>query len=232
MNFYAPTFLLYELSSPFLNIHWFCDKLNLTGSIYQAVNGAFLTSTFFGCRLIWGNLNSFYVMLDILRATGTGRTVVTTLETGAPKFYSIETLQAIAQDEQGQRMAFAGSKFVPLWLGAIYLTSNLILNTLNIYWFGKMIQTIRKRFDPPLGTKGVGPDKISYEPHEESRGKTESKVDRSKGSVKAARERAEEATNGTFAHSEEVQTQRATFSESHSNIDVSGQRTVRTRRKA
>ena len=52
--FWAPVFLLYELSSPFLNIHWFCDKVGLTGSTVQAVNGALLTSSFFGCRIIWG----------------------------------------------------------------------------------------------------------------------------------------------------------------------------------
>ena len=39
VNYYAPTFILYELSSPFLNIHWFCDKLNMTGSKIQLYNG-------------------------------------------------------------------------------------------------------------------------------------------------------------------------------------------------
>lgn len=33
-----------------------------------------------------------------------------------------------------------------------------MLNALNIYWFGKMVETIRRRFDPPFGTKGVGPE--------------------------------------------------------------------------
>jgi hypothetical protein len=30
LNYFAPTFILYELSSPFLNIHWFLDKVNMT----------------------------------------------------------------------------------------------------------------------------------------------------------------------------------------------------------
>jgi hypothetical protein len=34
-----------------------------------------------------------------------------------------------------------------------YLASNLTLNGLNWYWFSKMIATIRKRFDPPFGTR-------------------------------------------------------------------------------
>lgn len=38
---------------------------------------------------------------------------------------------------------------MPLWLGLTYLASNLVLNALNIYWFGKMIDTIRKRFEAP-----------------------------------------------------------------------------------
>jgi len=47
---------------------------------------------------------------------------------------------------------------VPFWLAASYLASNITLNGLNWYWFGKMIEAIRKRFDPPFGTRGM-PDK-------------------------------------------------------------------------
>jgi hypothetical protein len=45
-------------------------------------------------------------------------------------------------------MRFAGDEFVPVWLGFTYLGSNIILNTLNFYWFGKMIEALRKRFAP------------------------------------------------------------------------------------
>ena len=44
---------------------------------------------------------------------------------------------------------------VPLWMAAAYAASNITLNSLNWYWFGKMIETIRKRFPPPLGTMKV-----------------------------------------------------------------------------
>ncbi|KAF2864332.1 DUF887-domain-containing protein [Piedraia hortae CBS 480.64] len=130
LHYYAPVFLLYELSSPFLNIHWFCDKLGLTGSVYQAVNGFFLTSVFFGCRLVWGLVNSGRVWGDLIRA----------VREGAP-------------EEEGFP---GGRRDVPVWLVATYLAANGVLNCLNVYWFGKMIQTIRSRFPPPLGTKGVG----------------------------------------------------------------------------
>lgn len=36
---------------------------------------------------------------------------------------------------------------VPWWIIAIYLVSNVTLNALNWYWFGKMIETVRKRFE-------------------------------------------------------------------------------------
>lgn len=46
-------------------------------------------------------------------------------------------------------MQFAtGSSTVPLWLGAVYLASNLTLNGLNFYWFFMMIKAVRKRFEP------------------------------------------------------------------------------------
>lgn len=81
------------------------------------------------------------------------------------KTYSTADLLQIYADEQGQRYAFAGERHVPVMLGLVYLASNLVLNSLNIFWFGKMVQTIRSRFDPPFGTKGVG-KQVHYEPVE------------------------------------------------------------------
>lgn len=52
-------------------------------------------------------------------------------------------------------MRFAAGKDVPVWLAASYLSANICLNGLNWYWFGKMIEAIRKRFDPPFGTRGL-----------------------------------------------------------------------------
>lgn len=46
-------------------------------------------------------------------------------------------------------MKFTGDHTVavPFWLAGVYLTCNLVLNSLNFYWFGKMIETVRKRFE-------------------------------------------------------------------------------------
>lgn len=48
---------------------------------------------------------------------------------------------------------FTRAAEIPLWLGATYFLSNTVLMGLNVYWFAKMVETIRKRFEPPFGTK-------------------------------------------------------------------------------
>jgi hypothetical protein len=50
-------------------------------------------------------------------------------------------------------MRFEGEGVVPVWLACTYLGSNIVLNTLNFYWFGKMIEAVKKRFKP--GTEKV-----------------------------------------------------------------------------
>jgi hypothetical protein len=150
VNFYAPTFILYELSSPFLNIHWFCDKLNMTGSKLQLYNGILLLATFFGCRLCWGSYQSVRVFSDVYNAIIAGEFVLHDPELGKLSNGTTVDLGAIPISDI---MQFAGDRTVPLWLAACYLLSNFTLNGLNWFWFGKMIETIRKRFDPPLGTK-------------------------------------------------------------------------------
>jgi hypothetical protein len=149
VNFYAPTFILYELSSPFLNIHWFCDKLNKTGSTLQFVNGIILLATFFSCRLCWGTYNSIRVFADVYRAYTAGAVTLTDPDTGKLSNTTVVGNAGFKHDI----LRFADGQTVPLWLAAAYLASNLTLNGLNWFWFSKMIATLRKRFDPPLGTR-------------------------------------------------------------------------------
>lgn len=153
VNFYAPTFILYELSSPFLNIHWFCDKLNLTGTKIQLYNGILLLFTFFSCRLCWGSYQSMRVFSDVYKVLTANRLTLSDPEFG--KLNNNGTLVTPPElfEPQSEIMQFAGDRLVPVWLAGCYLLSNLVLNGLNWYWFGKMIETIRKRFDPPLGTR-------------------------------------------------------------------------------
>lgn len=60
LNYYGASFLLFELSTPFLNIHWFCDKLKLTGSRIHVTNGYILLWTFFLSRIVFGFYSSYF----------------------------------------------------------------------------------------------------------------------------------------------------------------------------
>ncbi|TAQ83868.1 hypothetical protein B7494_g7808 [Chlorociboria aeruginascens] len=148
VNYYGCTFILYELSSPFLNFHWFFDKLDMTGSRPQLYNGIALLVTFFGCRLVWGTYQSVRVYQDVWAAINhkpaTASIHLDALHNGTSA--AVGTAAAPIHDDI---MQFAGEEFVPLWLAFAYLGSNIILNTLNFFWFGKMIETVRKRFQPP-----------------------------------------------------------------------------------
>lgn len=135
MNFYACNFILWELSTPFLNIHWFLDKLGKTGSTIQLYNGLALISTFFSCRLVYGTYQSFLIFQDIWHTMG--RTP------DLPLLVSPET-------QPGMMSFVTENTTVPTWLAVAYLASNLTLNSLNSYWFFKMIQALYKRFQPTI----------------------------------------------------------------------------------
>ncbi|KAL8727857.1 MAG: hypothetical protein Q9181_005549 [Wetmoreana brouardii] len=68
VNYYGLNLILCELSTPFLNIHWWLDKVGMTGSTLQLVNGIALLATFGGSRLIWGTYQSYSMYKDIWRA--------------------------------------------------------------------------------------------------------------------------------------------------------------------
>lgn len=143
LNYYGPVFLLYELSSPFLNFHWFFDKLDMTGSTPQLINGIVLIVTFFLCRLVWGTYQSVMVFSDVWKA------VNYQFDAGKhERHFGVGAASA-----QAKIMSFAGTEGIPPWLGWTYLASNMTLHTLNVFWFGKMISAVRKRFNPPFGTR-------------------------------------------------------------------------------
>lgn len=68
VNYYGVSLILYELSTPFLNIHWFLDKTGMTGSTAQLVNGILLLLSFGGSRLVWGTYQSVSMYRDIWTA--------------------------------------------------------------------------------------------------------------------------------------------------------------------
>ena len=70
-NYYGMYFILYELSTPFLEIHWYMDKLGMTGSSAQWVNGIVLVTTFGCSRLLWGTYQSVKMYQNIWEAFNT-----------------------------------------------------------------------------------------------------------------------------------------------------------------
>ncbi|KAI1133494.1 TLC domain-containing protein [Nemania abortiva] len=142
VNFYSPVFILWELSSPFLNIHWFFDKLGMTGSRAQLYNGLVLIATFFSCRLVYGTYSSLLVYRDLWSGIHQGPDVLAADKADALPARYAESMKFVTSSSE-----------VPLWLAAIYVGSNLTLNSLNFYWFFKMIEAVRKRFDPKVEGK-------------------------------------------------------------------------------
>jgi len=166
VNYYAPIFLLYELSTPFLNLHWFFDKVHMTGTKAQLYNGLVLIGTFFACRLVWGSYQSFNAMSDIYKAT---REPAGTLWSKSPH-YNATTIPST--DANTAAMRFAGEDAVPYWLAVAYLGSNTVLNTLNWYWFKAMIDAVTKRFTKAKEKmktevdrvgKGIGEERVKTE---------------------------------------------------------------------
>lgn len=102
----------------------------MTGSRSQWYNGLVLLSSFFLCRLVWGSYQSIRVYADVWSA----------LHVDEPGVVNSDFTT------DSEVMKYAVGNTVPTWLGVVYLGSNIVLNALNFYWFGKMIETIRKRF--------------------------------------------------------------------------------------
>lgn len=105
----------------------------MTGSRAQWYNGIILLASFFSCRLLWGTYQSVRVYQDVWAGLH--------YEHGVQGLESLQTDTGVMQ--------FATGEKVPVWLAIVYLGSNVVLNTLNFYWFGKMIETVRSRFRDP-----------------------------------------------------------------------------------
>ncbi|WFD35638.1 hypothetical protein MCUN1_002496 [Malassezia cuniculi] len=56
------SFLTWEASTPFLNIHWFLDKLGLTGSLAQLINAVFLLGSYMAVRLVLGIYQTYVII--------------------------------------------------------------------------------------------------------------------------------------------------------------------------
>jgi hypothetical protein len=145
--------VLYELSTPFLNIHWFLDKAGKTGSTVQLVNGIGLIAAFFGCRLIWGNYQTVQLSLDALSAWKVSASAGCFNIHGGHHHRSSSSasssLYATSPPTTPHPLPLCSADF-PTRLLTVYLVGNTILSALNIYWFGLMLKALRKRFTPAV----------------------------------------------------------------------------------
>lgn len=109
LNYYASIFLLFEVSTIFLNLNWFLDKAKMTMSPIGIVNGLILLFTFGGVRVVFGLYQSYHFWVTMLSNTDT----------------------------------------VHVYFIIYYLVSNLILCSLNIFWYSKMIQMVIAKVTEP-----------------------------------------------------------------------------------
>lgn len=113
----------------------------MTGSRAQLYNGIALLFTFFSCRLVWGTWQSIVVYGDMWKA----------IHHAPDAGYVAAALSgnATLTDPNLNTMSFVKEAVpVPAWLPGIYVASNLTLNSLNWFWFVKMISAVKKRFEP------------------------------------------------------------------------------------
>ncbi|KIM30959.1 hypothetical protein M408DRAFT_38508, partial [Serendipita vermifera MAFF 305830] len=66
LAYYGPRFLLWELSTPFLNLNWFFDRSPLKGTTIHFVNGLALLVSFFFARLVYGSYMSYNFYQSII----------------------------------------------------------------------------------------------------------------------------------------------------------------------
>jgi len=66
LAYYGPRFLLWELSTPFLNLNWFFERSYLKGTKVQLINGLALLASFFSARLLYGTYMSYNFYTTII----------------------------------------------------------------------------------------------------------------------------------------------------------------------
>ena len=114
----------------------------MTGTRAQLYNGIALLFTFFSCRLIWGTWQSLVVYRDLWLG------VHNSPDAGYVSAALITSNATLADPNVNPLVYVKDASPVPVWLAGVYIVSNIILNTLNWFWFVKMIAAVKKRFEP------------------------------------------------------------------------------------
>ncbi|KAH7372032.1 TLC domain-containing protein [Pyrenochaeta sp. MPI-SDFR-AT-0127] len=138
--YYGIQYALIELSTPFVNIHWFLNKLGRAGSKLQIVNGAILIVVFASCRLVLGTYLTIVFSRDAWSA----------LHAPAPGWtkydYSPGQEPIVLQHEAAW------------WLVAAFLISNGVVMSLSAFWFTKMIATVGRHMSSATEEKKFSHD--------------------------------------------------------------------------
>jgi hypothetical protein len=115
----------------------FLHQVGMTGSKAQLYNGIVFTAVFFSCRILYGWYASLVWYIDIWNALKVVR------NPGDTKF---------------PVTPFGVNDTFPMWVVAIYVSSNVILNTLNVIWLSQMIRTFiqGEKKNKPMKEKANG----------------------------------------------------------------------------
>jgi hypothetical protein len=133
------SYMLFELSTPFANIHWSLNKTGLAGSTLQIYNGIALMASFFCCRVIWGSYCTWRFYGDIWAAYS--------------KPYPIYTVvNSTGDGPEGDGLKLTNE--LPGWLAILFVGSNAALMALNFFWFGKMMETMSRHMRNSKGVEG------------------------------------------------------------------------------
>ncbi|PKI83193.1 hypothetical protein MVES_002932 [Malassezia vespertilionis] len=62
---YGAVFVIWEASTPFLNIHWFLDKMGKTGTKAQFVNSLFLLASYMASRMVLGAVCAYNLVYHL-----------------------------------------------------------------------------------------------------------------------------------------------------------------------
>ncbi|KFZ03517.1 hypothetical protein V502_10882 [Pseudogymnoascus sp. VKM F-4520 (FW-2644)] len=124
--YYGIQYGLVELSTPFVNIHWFLGKMGLAGTRLQMVNGIVLMITFACCRLLWGSYMTFTFFGDVWTA----------IHAEKPSF--------TVYDYSRSEPPIALEHRAPGWVAISFMFTHTVVMSLSIFWFSKMVATVRK----------------------------------------------------------------------------------------
>lgn len=155
LSFYVPVVVVYELWTPFLSIHWFCDKLHLTGSPLQLYNGvALLILWCWG--LFWCSNQCAQALQDAISTLSSNGSEPAEWTTSSIKSVFESALfwppQMLADSWKSTQKAEVAQSFGPSktpvapWVVLTYAVSAGVLNLLNLYWLITMFLALAKRF--------------------------------------------------------------------------------------